>query len=134
MLREYVKKERLTATGKVVLTIEEYLLDGKFHRDDGPAKIVTADDCIRHEYFSHGHHHREDGPAEVWINPRTRVTTSALWWKNGERRKASEGPAIVVYDPKTGKVTKEMWAEGPTQLCERPPRSVRSSPRRKPIL
>lgn len=45
-------------------TCEYHLMDGKFHREDGPA-VLTAH---VQEWYVNGVHHREDGPARVWLN------------------------------------------------------------------
>jgi len=50
---------------------EDYRLDGKLHREDGPAQtFYFKNGQIIHEfYYLNGKHHREDGPAEIrYIN------------------------------------------------------------------
>jgi mRNA degradation ribonuclease J1/J2 len=44
---------------------QEWLLNGKHHREDGPAIIFP--DGHQH-WFLHGKYHREDGPAVIWPN------------------------------------------------------------------
>ena len=47
-------------------TTEYHLLDGKFHRENGPA-VITEDNK---EWYVNGVHHRADGPARM--NSKTR--------------------------------------------------------------
>jgi hypothetical protein len=41
----------------------EYRLNGKFHREDGPALIYPDGEKY---WYSHGLWHRKDGPAVIW--------------------------------------------------------------------
>src|ERR1700691_2755781 len=41
----------------------EYYLNGKSHREDGPA-VIRKDGTI--SYYLNGKSHREDGPAVIW--------------------------------------------------------------------
>ena len=50
------------------------MLDGMFHREDGPALTTTYG--VK-QWFIHGVLHREDGPAIEWDNG------SKEWWLNG---------------------------------------------------
>jgi len=52
-----------------------WLLNGKYHREDGPA-IERASGSK--EWFLNGLHHREDGPAVEYTNGRK------SWWLHGE--------------------------------------------------
>jgi len=52
------------------------LINGKFHREDGPAIEWSNGDK---EWFKNGKRHREDGPAVEWFNE------DKEWWLNGER-------------------------------------------------
>lgn len=46
-------------------TVEEYYLDGKKHRDDGPATIFRNHRMIEAKYYRNGRLHRDGGPALV---------------------------------------------------------------------
>ena len=61
-----------------------YLLNGKFHRVDGPA--VEYINGSKHWFF-YGQRHRDDGPAEEWQDG------SKFWFFYGQRHR-SDGPAI----------------------------------------
>ena len=52
-----------------------WLLNGKYHREDGPAFEYTDG---RREWFLNGLFHREDGPAREW------ATGDKEWWLNGK--------------------------------------------------
>ena len=54
----------------------EWQLDGKYHREDGPA-IIRPDGT---KYWcKNGEYHREDGPAVIWPDG------IKEWYLNGER-------------------------------------------------
>lgn len=61
-----------------------YKVNGKLHREDGPALEY---DGIQ-EWYLNGKLHREDGPA--FINP----GISEEWYMNGERHR-EDGPAMI---------------------------------------
>jgi hypothetical protein len=52
---------------------KEWLLNGKRHRVDGPARVWSNG---RKEWWLNGEHHRVDGPARVWSSGRKE------WWLN----------------------------------------------------
>jgi hypothetical protein len=52
---------------------ERWTLDGKTHREDGPALITP----IGEWWYRHGKKHRSDGPAFV-----SSVTGNVEWWFN----------------------------------------------------
>jgi hypothetical protein len=66
----------------------KWLLDGKFHREDGPA--VEYADGDRYWYLN-GKRHREDGPAIEYADG------SRFWYLNGERHR-EDGPAVEYSD------------------------------------
>lgn len=66
---------------------KEWWLNGELHREDGPA-IESAD--IKRWYLN-GKLHREDGPAVI-----SRIGPEE-WWKNGKRHR-EDGPAIEYGD------------------------------------
>ena len=73
-----------------------YYLNGKVHRDDGPA--VEGSDGYKAWYIN-GKLHRTDGPAIEHSDG------SKEWWVNGELHR-TDGPAI---DDSNG--TKEWWID-----------------------
>ena len=64
---------------------KHWYVNGKFHRDDGPA-IECADGDKQHWYVN-GRHHRDDGPAAEYANG------DKLWYINGKLHR-DDGPAI----------------------------------------
>lgn len=65
--------------------VQEWRLDRKLHREDGPA-IVYPDGSFK--WFLNGLLHREDGPAVIHSGG------SMEWYQNGKLHNPS-GPAII---------------------------------------
>jgi hypothetical protein len=63
--------------------VKEWYLNGKLHREDGPAIEYKNDE---EEWYMHGKRHREGGPAE-------RRTNGDAWYQNGIRHRIG-GPAV----------------------------------------
>lgn len=79
----------MAVTGVLQKTVNErgdqsWLLDGVYHRLDGPAYIGIDG---TQEWFVNGRRHREDGPARIWYDG------DQQWWVNGELHR-TDGPAI----------------------------------------
>jgi hypothetical protein len=60
---------------------KEWWLNGKRHREDGPAMEFANGDKI---WYLHGNIHREDGPAVEFVNG------DKIWWLNGKRLSEEE--------------------------------------------
>ena len=80
-------------TDKPVLEIDEHgtkrwLLNGKPHRDDGPAIVWISGD--KHWYLN-GQRHREDGPAIE------EISGWKEWHLNGKLHRV-DGPAVMFYN------------------------------------
>jgi hypothetical protein len=54
---------------------QEWWVNGKCHREDGPAVIGSNG---YQEWWVNGKCHREDGPARIWVDGRQE------WWVNRE--------------------------------------------------
>ncbi|MFA5024128.1 MAG: hypothetical protein WC523_04190 [Patescibacteria group bacterium] len=67
---------------------KEWYLNGKCHREDGPA-IECANGTK--EWYINSLHHREDGPACEYANG------DKYWYLNGQRHR-EDGPAIERSD------------------------------------
>ena len=76
---------------------KEWWLNGKFHREDGPA--IEHSDGTK-QWWLNGKFHREDGPAIENSNG------SKEWWLNGKCHR-EDGPAIEHPDG-----TKEWYLNG----------------------
>ena len=63
-------------------------LNGKRHRDDGPA-VVDLDGT--RGWYQNGEPHRDDGPAIIW------ASGSKFWYQNGKWHR-EDGPAIITAD------------------------------------
>ncbi len=62
-----------------------WLLDGKYHREDGPAYIGSDGSQT---WYLHGELHREDGPAVIGADG------YQVWWLNGKLHR-TDGPAVI---------------------------------------
>jgi len=65
---------------------ERYLLDGKVHRQDGPAEIYYYNNNgkIQSEhYWINGECHRENGPARIWYYNNGKIINGE-YYLNGE--------------------------------------------------
>jgi len=107
-------------TTRILKNLDEtvYTLNGKKHREDGPA-LFSA---LRKEWWVNGERHREDGPA-ILLNggseqyyqkgrlhredgPAINLTNGCLeWWVNGIRHR-DDGPAYIYGH------TNEWWVDG----------------------
>ncbi len=67
---------------------EEYRVNGRLHRTDGPAIIWNNG---MQEWWQNGVRHRLDGPAVIWNNG------TKEWWQNGMRHRTNS-PAILFSD------------------------------------
>jgi hypothetical protein len=74
-----------------------WLLNGKRHREDGPAVIYpNGTQC----WYMNGKLHREDGPAVIYPNG------TQEWYTNGNIHR-EDGPAVIGPDG-----TQEWWLNG----------------------
>ena len=79
MIKAYYKKTKLPNGGEFCEFpngSKEWYLNGKRHREDGPAVIFPNGDKW---WYVDGKLHREDGPAIEWDNGKK------SWYLNGER-------------------------------------------------
>ena len=65
-----------------------HIVDGKFHRVDGPAIVDYNGNQFWYQY---GKRHRKDGPAVIWSNG------TKHWYQYGKRHR-EDGPAIMEQD------------------------------------
>jgi len=67
---------------------KHWYLDGKLHREDGPAVDYINGNK---SWYRNGRHHREDGPAIEY------VSGTKSWYRNGKFHR-EDGPAIEYFD------------------------------------
>jgi hypothetical protein len=65
-----------------------YYLNGKLHREDGPA-IIWASGTVM--FYLKGELHREDGPAVIW------ASGTVMFYLDGELHRV-DGPALIYPD------------------------------------
>ena len=77
---------------------DEWYVDGKQHRADGPAEICYNEDgSVSYEsWFVDGRRHRKDLPAQIWYNDDMSVYCEE-WWLDGNELTKEE---IVAYKRK----------------------------------
>ena len=63
---------------------KKWQLDGRFHREDGPAIEYKNGDT---EWFINGIHHREDGPAIEFVD-------GTFFWIHRNKLHKLDGPAV----------------------------------------
>lgn len=75
---------------------EYFMVDGRLHREDGPALITTLEDKIVGErWFFDGNRHRTNGPAVV-VYYDDKLVVMEEWYLNNKRHR-DDGPAVVEY-------------------------------------
>jgi hypothetical protein len=82
---QYLPNNPQQKTNPETAVKEYWSINGKAHREDGPA--LTRKNGTQ-EWYQNGLHHREDGPAIVEKH-------REIWYKNGEIHR-DDGPAIVL--------------------------------------
>lgn len=93
----------LHSTPKHLLGVKEWRLNGKLHREDGPAVEYVSG---HKEWYINGILHREDGPAVEMVDGAKRY-----YLNNRLHRK--DGPAIERADG-----SKEWWLNGEWIYCK----------------
>lgn len=79
---------------------ERHITEGVLHRDpaEGPALIRRASTFIEYSYYLNGRRHREDGPALIRKNLKTGVTVvEAYFWHGEMHRDPSYGAALIQH-------------------------------------
>jgi hypothetical protein len=81
---------------------QRWYLNGKLHREDGPA-IITKNDML---WYLNGKRHREDGPAIILYGG-----IEKFWWHYDMRHRIG-GPAVIIYHINGYYVYEEYWVYG----------------------
>lgn len=74
---------------------ETWYLDGKIHREFGPAVTLLHPltlEPLRQEFFEHGRRHRSTGAAIIDYGPNSQIKLERQFFRNGERW--LEGPEL----------------------------------------
>jgi len=87
----------LTIYSKNADGTHEWWINGKYHREDGPA-VIWADGTQR--WYINDKLHREDGPAVIWADG------TQIWYKNDKLHR-EDGPAWIWADG-----SKSWWING----------------------
>jgi len=128
--------ERCRATGTI--TFEEYRVNGRLHREGGPASISrwSTGAVTFEEYRLKGRQHRDpaDGAAFIDRDGNTGVVVQEHYIWNGKlHRDPNDGPAVIYRDWKTGITwNREYWLHGqqiaaPRRRVDAPRRVVRGN-------
>ena len=107
--------------------IESYKLNGKLHRECGPAQIFyRRSGCVKNMmWYLNGEAHREDGPAYILYQSSGEISVTQ-WWLNG-RLHRTDGPANAGFKI-SGKMDFEGWylngklhrTDGPAHIIYNP--------------
>ncbi len=91
-------KPKITYWDNDQKSTEEYYLNGKLHREDGPAyQYWHKNGQKKFElYYLNGNYHREDGPAEQWWHNNGQKQ-SEIYYLNGKYHR-EDGPAVQWYN------------------------------------
>jgi len=78
---------------------KSWKVNGKFHRDDGPACMygisINNPNGIDHCYYKHGKYHKDDGPAIIYgISNKNPNGNYHYYYQHGIRHR-DDGPAII---------------------------------------
>ena len=90
------KKHREDGPAVYSPLVQEWWINGELHRMDGPARLINNGSMM---FYEHGRLHRENGPAIILSNG------CQEWWVNGIRHRA-DGPAYIFG------VGQEWWKNG----------------------
>ena len=90
---------------------EEWYINGKFHRVNGPAYISYYESGTIHKekWYLNGKLHRVNGPAYIWCN-KSGIIQEEKWYLNGKETTHKEWliePTINYYD--SGKIYQKYW-------------------------
>jgi antitoxin component YwqK of YwqJK toxin-antitoxin module len=87
---------------------EEWSKDGRYHREDGPARIYYyRNGNIEHKaWYRDGKQHREDGPAGIGYDQDSTIQREG--WYINDKLHREDGPARIVYHS-NGKIKSEQY-------------------------
>lgn len=80
-----------------------WLLDGRLHRDDGPALEWFNGTC---EWWWHGNRHRVGGPVVMW------PTGTMQWWISGVQVSHADHDMVAALDTSVRDVAVALIANG----------------------
>ena len=94
------------------IELKEWILNGKHHREDGPAYILYSPggSIVEKIWYSHGNPHRLGEAARI-IYRRTGEIQHELWMLNGLYHR-EDGPAWIEYDRQGNVLSKEWYIDG----------------------
>ena len=90
------KKHREDGPAVYSPLVKEWWVNGQLHRVDGPARMMSGGSMM---FYEHGKLHRKEGPAVILSNG------CQEWWVNGIRHR-KDGPAYIYG------VCQEWWENG----------------------
>lgn len=77
--------------------IEKWYLNGKIHRDNGPAVIIGNGDFIKKLWYTNGINYRKDGPS-LTEHKNDNIVTERYHDENGKLHNHEDGPAELSYN------------------------------------
>ncbi len=93
-----------------VVTLEAYYVDGKLHREDGPAEKHLSKSVRSENYYRHGVKHRdpEEGPAVTTISLSLGTPVWQCYYWNGKLHRHG-GPALIEHNRNNGKLSRQYY-------------------------
>lgn len=122
---------QVTAVGDVVTQLH-YMVNNQYHRVGSPAKILNNTDGSKQieEWYIDGKKHREDGPAlSKWNGD---VVTTEEWYLNGKLHRA-DGPAITKRNADGSIISEEWYVNGERHRVGAPAKIVHATPHKAQI-
>lgn len=111
--QEEVRLEKEFRVQTVKEKAEMYTVDGKLHRDDGPAYILKKSGNIVYTSWNiYGVSHRVDGPAIENFDEHGNIIVEE--WKYNGKFHRDNGPARIGYHKNTRIKWEEWWEHGHT--------------------
>lgn len=110
---------------------EKWIMEGRLHRESGPAVSIQEGGTITEEWLQNGHRSRTDGPAETTRDLHTGILIRENWYVDGKAHR-EDGPAVINRCPDSGIVVKELWLkndvfsrkDGPSSILRDPQTGV----------
>ena len=106
--KEIVRLEKEFTIVTITKVLQEYTIDGDFHRKDGPAEIwyYKNGQIETESWWMNNKHHRKDGPSYIWYYENGQVHSEFWCLNNKQHRK--DGPAEIWYY-ENGEINSGHW-------------------------
>ena len=121
--KQPVKTTRYYDDEKTRIECEKWELDGKLHREDGPAftDYFGNGKICNNFYYIHGKLHREDGPAKIQYQYHTNGKIQReSYFINGKQHREDGKPSQIVYSEDGCIVNEKYYINGKLHRTDGP--------------